>query len=234
MPLSNELLESRWNGLSLLHGDGIEIGAFDQPSRLPAGASVRYVDVFTRKEGMQTFPEVDSSSIVDPDVISNLDKQGLGVIPDASADFVIACHVLEHLANPIGAIAEMFRVLKRDGCLVVAVPDKRFTFDKPREITSFEHLWLDYLNKAQSSDDDHYSDFLSAIMPLHQMPKSEWPEHIQRARRRNEHAHVWDSNAFADLLLLAIPLSGHRAKRLYESSGDVNRFEYFCVWRKSA
>lgn len=233
MALTAEVLKSRSLGLSLLSGEGIEIGAFDQPSRIPPGAKVRYVDVISKAEAKKLFPEVDSNRVVAPDIIADMNQKGLEMLADGSLDFVIACHVLEHLANPIMALAGMLRVLRIGGHLVLGVPDKRFTFDRPRKITTFEHVWLDYLNRVTSSDDEHYVDFLAAVIPIHQSPPAERNEHVQRARSRHEHVHVWDSAAFAEmLLLLSIPLIGHRARLVYESIGDQNNFEHFSVWRK--
>ena len=40
------------------------------------------------------------------DLKIDLDVDGLAPIPDCCLDAVIACHVIEHLANPIAALRE--------------------------------------------------------------------------------------------------------------------------------
>lgn len=234
MAFSESVLKGRQGGFNLLRGKGIEIGAFHEPAPLPADAQVSYADVFTREQAIELFPEVDPSRMVDPALIVDLDRTGLESIEGDSLDFVIACHVLEHLANPIFAIAEIFRVLAPGGRAVIAIPDKRFTFDQPRALTGFIHLWKDYLDHVTESPDDHYLDFLCATTSwVAALPPRQQLEHIQRARRRREHSHVWDSESFRETLLITLPLLGCRARLIYESPGDVNRFEYFSIWEKS-
>jgi SAM-dependent methyltransferase len=46
-------------------------------------------------------------------------------LADRSVDVVTASHVVEHLADPRGALADIHRVLKDDGLLGVAVPNWR-------------------------------------------------------------------------------------------------------------
>jgi len=234
MAFSESVLKARQHGFNLLRGKGIEIGAFHEPAPLPAGAHVTYADVFTRAQAIALFPEVDPVRMVDPAIIIDLDRTGLGSIGSDSLDFVIACHVLEHLANPLFAIAEIFRVLGPGGRAVIAIPYKRFTFDQPRALTSFAHLWNDYQGRVTESTDDHYLDFLCAVTTwVAGLPAAQQLEHIQRARRRREHSHVWDSDSFRETLLITLPLVGRRARLIYESPGDANRFEYFSVWEKS-
>jgi SAM-dependent methyltransferase len=233
MAFSESVLNSRLDGFKLLRGKGIEIGAFHEPAPLPADAQVTYADVFTRAQAIELFPEVDPTRMVDPTLIIDLDRTGLGSIESDTLDFVIACHVLEHLANPLFAIAEIFRVLRDGGRAVIAIPDKRFTFDQPRALTSFIHLWRDYLGRVTESPDDHYFDFLCATTCIAGLPPSQRIEHIQGARRRREHSHVWDSESFRETLLITLPLVGRRARLIYESPGDANQFEYFSVWEKS-
>ena len=233
MAFSESVLKARQDGFRLLRGNGIEIGAFHEPAPLPADAHVTYADVFTRAQAIELFPEVDPSRMVDPTLIVDLDRTGLDSIGSDSLDFVIACHVLEHLANPLLAIAEIFRVLGPGGRAVIAIPDKRFTFDQPRPLTSFIHLWRDYMAHVPVSPDDHYLEFLCATTTwVAGLPPSQQNEHIQRARRRREHSHVWDSESFRETLLITLPLVGRRARLIYESPGDANRFEYFSIWEK--
>jgi ubiquinone/menaquinone biosynthesis C-methylase UbiE len=89
----------------------------------------------------------------------------LGVVPDASYDFVVASHVLEHIANPLRALQEWKRVLKPGGALLALVPDRRHTFDHKRPFTSFEHIESDFAEKTQEDDLTH----LDEIRSLHDL-----------------------------------------------------------------
>jgi ubiquinone/menaquinone biosynthesis C-methylase UbiE len=62
----------------------------------------------------------------------------------ASYDFVLASHVLEHIANPILALCEWKRLLKDRGVLVLLLPHKDKTFDHRRPVTTLEHLIADF------------------------------------------------------------------------------------------
>ncbi len=85
----------------------------------------------------------------------------LGRVKDGKYSFVICCHVLEHVANPLKAIGEFLRVLKKQGLLLIVVPDKAHTFDHWRKYTSFEHMLSDYANDTNESDLSHLEEILS-------------------------------------------------------------------------
>src|SRR6185503_5259726 len=48
---------------------------------------------------------------------------------DHSLDYVLASHVLEHVANPVAALAEWYRVVRPDGIIYLIVPNRLSTFD---------------------------------------------------------------------------------------------------------
>ncbi len=233
MALTEAVIQARMAGFALLAGDGIEIGALHQPAPLPSAARVTYVDALSREEALRLFPEVDSASMVNPSVLADLDRDGLAAFSDGALDFVVASHVLEHLANPLFAVAEVFRVLRPGGRAALGIPDKRFTYDRPRAITPFLHVWTDFLERRRESDDSHYVDLLHAIAPGSvALSPEEMRPHLDGVRARREHVHVWDSDTFEETLCLTFALTGIKARRLHRSVGDENGFEYFCVWEK--
>ena len=87
------------------------------------------------------------------------DGERLETIGDLTQDFVIANHFIEHSQNPIGAIENMLRVLKHGGILYLAVPDKRYTFDIDRPVTTIEHLLQDYEQGPQWSKRQHFEEW---------------------------------------------------------------------------
>jgi SAM-dependent methyltransferase len=78
---------------------------------------------------------------------------------DNEFDFVCSSHVLEHLANPIKALKEWIRVVKKGGIIYTEIPDKRFIFDYKRHRTSLRHLIDDYQKNIGPHDMTHLSDF---------------------------------------------------------------------------
>lgn len=121
-------------------------------------------------------------------------------IRDASYDFVVASHSLEHCANPIGALREYARVTKPSGTIVIILPHYGHTFDHRRELTSIAHMMDDYRSGTSEADKTH----LQEILQLHDLqrdPEAGTPEQF-RIRSENNfenrclHHHTFDeSNA---------------------------------------
>lgn len=137
----NLIIENPRNFLAehFIQGQGIEIGAAQLPVKLPVGASVKYVDVFTADELKKAWPkEYPKLDIVEIDVVDDGEK--LTKFKAGSLDFIIANHFIEHCLDPIGTIINMYKKLRNHGVLFMAIPDKRYTFDKKRPLTTYEHL----------------------------------------------------------------------------------------------
>ncbi len=117
-------------------GTGIEFGALHVALSVPAGVTVRYADSEPFEKLRTSYATV--GSIRAPDIITDI--QSITGIDDSSQDFIIANHVLEHLEDPLRALASIARVLRAGGIAFIALPDKRFTFDRDREITPLSHL----------------------------------------------------------------------------------------------
>jgi 2-polyprenyl-3-methyl-5-hydroxy-6-metoxy-1,4-benzoquinol methylase len=136
-------LNHRKIGYAILSGNGLEIGALNEPAAVPEGAAVQYFDALTEDQAAALFREISREGLVKVGFIGDLDNDGLGQFRDGSFDFVVMNHVLEHVANPVKAIREVFRICRRGGIVILAVPDKDYTFDRGRELTPWEHLWSD-------------------------------------------------------------------------------------------
>ncbi len=61
-------------------------------------------------------------------------------LPDESVDFVINSHVLEHFYDPINALKEWYRVVKKGGYIFMIIPHKERTFDKDKPRTTLSDL----------------------------------------------------------------------------------------------
>lgn len=82
-------------------------------------------------------------------------------IPTDALDYLCSSHVLEHLANPIASLFEWHRVLRPGGWLYLVVPDKRFTFDLNRPVTSSTHLLRDFFRETRAADSvSHIDEFV--------------------------------------------------------------------------
>lgn len=170
-----------------IRGSGLEIGALHNPLRLFNGANVLYVDRKTVDELRSDYPVFKDSSLVDIDIID--DGERLDTIEDSSVDFVIANHFLEHCEDPIMTVETFIRVLRSGGILFLAVPDKRYTFDKDRSLTNLEHLIADHRFGPVISREDHFKEFEECVA------------HGSVKRDYSIHYHVWTDKEIVELLL---------------------------------
>jgi SAM-dependent methyltransferase len=89
----------------------------------------------------------------------------LASLKDRKYDFILASHVLEHVANPLLALEQWSHLLRPEGMMLVIVPDKQGTFDHRRPYTTFEHIEADFQKETPESDLTH----LDEIFALHDL-----------------------------------------------------------------
>ena len=124
-----------------IKGNGIEIGAYTNPLRV--NANVTYIDTMTGEERFKNNPHLtEGTNFVTVDIIDN--GETLSKVATNTQDFVITSHVIEHFKNPLKALKAWDRVLKTDGIIYLTIPDMRYTFDKDRDETLYQHIQNDY------------------------------------------------------------------------------------------
>ena len=79
---------------------------------------------------------------------------------DHALDYVIASHVLEHVANPVAALVEWQRVVRPGGIIYLVVPDRRATWEHQRGLTPVGHLLEDYARGTTACDATHIDEFV--------------------------------------------------------------------------
>jgi len=110
--------------------------------------------------------------------------------------FLIASHILEHIANPLLALKEWKRLIKSNGIILLILPWKNNTFDHKRNVTTFEHLLEHYINNTDEHDLSH----LDEILKLHDLamdpPAGNIAQFAERSKKNYEnralHQHVFD------------------------------------------
>ena len=224
--------EYRSEGYKILKGAGLEIGALHQPAQLPQECKVEYADVISREDAIKLFPEVNKNLFVDVTHLVNLDKRGFSSFENERFDFVILNHVIEHLANPIKALSELFRVVKEKGYVVIGCPDKEFTFDKKRKLTSFDHLLQEYKENVSEVSDEHYIDFMEAVHPEVIGNIEHFLTALKSFRERREHAHVWNSESFQHFLEQSMKHLNIVAECKFVHTSIDNEYEHFSIWEK--
>lgn len=140
-------------GIDLGRARGVEIGALNKPLVTREEGSILYVDhadTETLRRKYADHPLVDTSQIVQVDAVwgENTLKEALGGI---TVDYVLASHLLEHVPDLLGWLEEVHAVLRPEGELRLALPDRRFTFD--------------YLRRESTLADILYAKILRARVP---------------------------------------------------------------------
>lgn len=132
------------------------------------------------------------------------DGAKLDGLPDSSWDVVLSSHVIEHFANPLGALTQWRRVLVDRGWIVMIAPHFAGTFDHRRPVTSLEHLVADFEAGTPEGDLSH----LRETLDLHDRSRDADPAGPQEwaALRRDNlntrllHHHVFDGEGLLRLL----------------------------------
>jgi SAM-dependent methyltransferase len=200
--LRSEIIRRYFTGLAVMRtelahryirGAGIEFGALHFPTAVPPGVVVTDAD-FQSAEKVKELFSVDE--VTAPDIVSDLETMR-GIGPE-SQDFIIANHVMEHVEDPLKALRSISRVLRPNGIAYLALPEKRSTFDKNREITSLEHLIRDHEEGPDWSLPGHYEEWVRVVDGL------TGEAHANKVQamldlRSNIHFHVWDFAAMLEL-----------------------------------
>jgi SAM-dependent methyltransferase len=127
----------------------------------------------------------------------------LGPIEAETYDFVLSSHTLEHIANPLRALAAFGRVLKSDGLLVLVLPHKQETFDHRRPLTTMAHLIDDHVMGTAENDMTHLTEILS-WHDLARDPGIDDTDTFGRRCRQNleircMHHHVFDTSLAVEM-----------------------------------
>lgn len=131
---------------------GVEIGPLTRPLILRGDGEILYADHLPAErlrrkyadhgtlgpEGVAGIAEVDL--VLDGRTLA----QALG--ERGPVDYVVASHVLEHIADPIGWLNEAAEVLPEHGLVCLALPDRRFVFDHFRTTTTVGEMIAAHLS----------------------------------------------------------------------------------------
>lgn len=189
-----------------LQGNGIEVGAGDRPFPMPDGVQCYYGDIRDR-QGLTKYFGNDLAPLS-----GFIDAQTFAGVQLASLDFVIAAHVIEHLHDPINAIAAAVATLKPGGIFVCVVPEKEKNWDRDRPPTTLEHLLIDSRDGGKSTLFQAHVEqarYAHPILEGEQIPESEIENHARKTMEKGAdiHIHCWRASEFTELLATLAPMN---------------------------
>lgn len=177
-------------------GNGIEVGGGDRPFPVKAGVKVSYGDIRDSSELRSHFGNDD---VVDGHAINAETFDGIAY---ESVDFIISAHVIEHLCNPLGSILEGLKRIKKGGVYMIVAPDMRYTFDRNRTPTTYDHLLDDLRTGGEPSLIEAYRDHVKLVHPLFApaIPRRQQESEARMLleKRMDTHVHCWTRDTFVD------------------------------------
>lgn len=146
---------------------GLEIGPSHSPlAPKRKGYHVEVADYLDR-EGLR---EHYQNHGVDLDAIEEVDYVWKGgsyyklIGKDKYYDYIIASHMIEHTTDFLGFLQDCSKMLKEDGVLKLAIPDKRYCFDHFRDVTGVSQVLNNSYNPAGLHSPGRVAEYLTNVV----------------------------------------------------------------------
>ncbi|TDY25743.1 methyltransferase family protein [Paraburkholderia sp. BL6665CI2N2] len=199
-----------------LSGVGLEIGPYDQPTVFKSEADVRYLDWKDREQLVRECTHPDMIADI-PEIDYVVHSNRYGEYISDKFDYVIANHVMEHAPNMIQWLSDLCDMMRPGAVLFLALPDKKFSFDKYRQDTALSHFVAEYVASVEDIPREHqieceiYYDEAFVNKPMHVADKLD----MNRIRHKLQapphvgiHSHVFESSTIVSKVLKPILMMG--------------------------
>lgn len=152
-------------------GRGLEIGPLDAGVADETIDDVRFVDVFDQ-QGIRDHYRNDPNVLLElvPEIDFPLYQDGRArsiaeaAAPEAPYDWVIASHVIEHVPDLIGWLRQLAELSADGARLLLAVPDRRYCFDRHRPPTTVGEALVAYQEGHTRPSVRAVYDFFSTVV----------------------------------------------------------------------
>lgn len=191
------------SNIQLSESRGLEVGASDLPTVPKTVGSCRYADFRTAKEMVELW-NLPAETVCHVDYLLTRNRGILEQIPDRF-DYIVACHVLEHVPDVITYINDLKSLLDQGPgkAILLTLPDKRATLDGTRPSTTIERLLAYHYNQIKYPLFDHVLEFHrhwagygNGGGPLPIAEAYEFTERNWKSGEADAHCHVWEDKEF--------------------------------------
>ena len=152
-----------------LEKQGLEIGPLHKPIIPKIGTGVLYADHLPTdklRDKYRADENVSNDQIQDVDIV--VGASGLkDAVGSRRFHYVLASHVIEHAPNPLGWFNDIYGFMEPGGILWLAIPDKRYCFDRLRGLTTAADWVGAWLQKTTRPTPAQILDALSNIVKHH-------------------------------------------------------------------
>ncbi len=191
-----------------LSGRGLEIGPYGQPTVLKSEADIAYLDWETREElAAKCQDPEERRRIPETDYVVTSNKYSS--FAPGTFSYIIANHVLEHVPNLIEWLSELAGMLSPDGILCLALPDRKYTFDKFRPATTLSHILSDFYEHTERISSDHFLEaevyydlgFLGQPMIVsNRLDRARLESMLEQGAHIGYHCHVFQSETVLETI----------------------------------
>ena len=180
---------------------GLEIGASDLPTVPPGEGRCEFADWRSTECLAEEFG-LPIASLAPVTYVLDRERPIQAQIPHVF-DYVILCHVIEHVADPVGYLIEIAALVRDGGVLLFAIPDKRQTLDAVRPSTTLDQLLARHYHRESSPSLEQVMEFARAWSDEAQQlaassPRAffDWSVSIFESGRQDAHCNVWRDDEF--------------------------------------
>lgn len=151
---------------------GVELGPLNRPLIRREDGDILYADHRSTDDLRAKYATHDSvvgegaQPLVDVDLVLEHQSLADALGPRAPVDYIVASHVIEHIPDPIGWLNELAAVVREEGVIFLAVPDKRFTFDFRRQTSRTADLIGPYFARATVASPTQVFDYVSHVVSV--------------------------------------------------------------------
>ena len=228
-----------------LAGNGLEIGPLGYPTVSKSEANISYLDLKSRDQLVrESSPNDEVDRIPETDYLVASNDYGQYVAD--KFDYIIANHVLEHIPDLIRWLVTVSAMLKPNGVLFIALPDKKYTFDKYRQTSRLSHILNDYYTEAQTISLEHVLEQVTYFDRSYLGEPVVISERLDRARMEKiisegiqpwmvgYHCHIFQSETVLDTIFKPLILMGYVDLDLIEfvPAEGINYGEMMMIFRK--